>query len=238
MAEDYSDSAQLEAVLRWLHENWKALVSGLVIGLAVVLGWQGWVRHQASHRAEAAHMYADFQQALAGKKNKDVHAIAKSLTADYDNTPYASMAELKLAQADVSHARFKDAAKRLQWVADHGADVGTRSIARLRLAAVLWQDGKAQAALKQLAHPAPAFKGLYAELRGDIALSLKDRSAARAAYHEALAALPAKSVERPTVQHKLADLAGVAASSASGSKTVKSASAKTPAGKSDVAGAN
>lgn len=202
-----SETEELEAVRRWWSENWKALVAGLVIGLGAIFGWQGWKQHRTEHRMTAAHMYADFQQALIGDNDSDVRAIVKTLTADYNDTPYASAAQLKLAQSDVSHARFEDAAKRLQWVVDHGDDLGTRNIAQLRLAAVLWQLGKNEEALKQLAHPAPAFDGLYAALQGDIELSAGHRDKARAAYEKALEALPRDSVARPTVQQKLGDLA-------------------------------
>lgn len=209
MSDVYGDNEQLEALHRWWLENWKSLVAGLAVGIAVVVGWQVWTHHRATHRATAARMYADFSGALVGNKNKDVHAIAKTLTADYANTPYASMAELKLAQANVSNGQFKDAAKRLEWVAEHGNDTATRNIATLRLAAVKWQIGEGDAALKLLAHPSPAFAGLYAALRGDIQLSGKHIKAARKAYTQALAALPQDSTARPMVQHKLDDLGGL-----------------------------
>lgn len=206
MSDVYSDNEQLEALRHWWSENWKALVAGLVLGLAAVIGWQLWRHHRATHQATAAQMYTDFSGALVGKQDKDVHAIAEALTADYANTPYASIAQMKLAQADVTYHRYDDAAKRLQWVVEHGNDAATRNIAGLRLAAVMWQQGKNGDALKQLAHPAPEFVGLYAALRGDIEASQNKVAAARAAYQEALAALPKDSVERPTIEHKLGSL--------------------------------
>ncbi len=207
MSNGYGDAEQLEVLHQWWTDNWKALVAGLVLGVGGIFGWQSWNAHRAEHRAAAANMFVDFQQALIGDKDSDVRAIVEKLTKDYADTPYAADAQLKLAQADVSHARFEDAASRLQWVADHGNDSGTRNVAQLRRAAVLWQLGKTDEALKQLAHPVPEFAGLFAALRGDIELSAGNRDAARKAYTEALAALPADSAGRPTIQQKRDDLA-------------------------------
>lgn len=207
MSDGYGEAEQLEILRRWWADNWKALVAGLVLGLGGIFGWQGWNSHRAEHRAAAANMFVDFQQALVGDKDSDVRAIVEKLTKDYADTPYAADAQLKLAQSDVSHARYEQAASRLQWVVEHGNDAGTRNVAQLRRAAVLWQLGKREDALALLAHPAPAFVGLFAALRGDIELSAGNRAAARKAYADALAALPADSAERSTVQQKLDDLA-------------------------------
>ncbi|HEU0198220.1 MAG TPA: tetratricopeptide repeat protein [Nevskiaceae bacterium] len=227
MSDTYGEAEELEALRQWWLKNWKALVAGVVIGLVAIGGWQGWTRHQAAQRVNAASMYADFQQAMAGNKNGDVHAIAAALAAKYASTPYASDAALKLAQADVSHLRFDDAAKRLQWVVQHGNDAGTRAVAQLRLAAVLWQQGKNDAALKLLARPSAGFAGLYAALRGDIDSAAGQRDAARVAYELALKDLPAGAADRVSIQDKLDDLAGLASTTA---KAAKPATAATAAG--------
>ncbi|HEX7380613.1 MAG TPA: tetratricopeptide repeat protein [Nevskiaceae bacterium] len=220
MSDAYGDSEELEALRHWWSENWKTLVAGVVIGLIGVGVWQGWTRYQAAHRMAAANLYADFQHALTQDKGAGAPAVAQKLTADYGGTPYASVASLKLAQEDVSKSQYAAAAERLQWVADHGDDAGLRSVARLRLAAVLWQEGKDMDALAKLAHPPKNFTGLYAELRGDIQASRGDKAAARSAYEEALAALPQDSAERTTVQAKLSGIA-VAPPTAAASVAVK-----------------
>lgn len=207
MSDAYGDTEELEALRHWWSENWKTLIAGVVIGLVGVGAWQGWTRYQAAHRTQAANLYADFQRALMQDGGAGAPAVARKLTAEYSGTPYASVAELKLAQEDVAKASYGDAAKRLEWVADHGDDAGLRSVAQLRLAAVLWQEGKDMDALAKLAHPPKNFAGLYAELRGDIQLSRGDKTAARSAYEEALTALPKDSAQRTTVQAKLSGIA-------------------------------
>lgn len=205
----HEEDAQVEALRRWWGENWKALVAGLVIGLVGIFGWRMWHRHQATHQLQAAVMYQNMTQAMKGEKDADVKATADRLKQDFDNTPYAAKAELKLARADVSHGRFASAADRLKWVADHGDDDGIVAIAKLRLAAVQWQLGKDADALRLLQQPLPAYTALYDELRGDILVGQNKPADARTAYQQALAALPADSTERTTLQHKLDSLAGV-----------------------------
>jgi len=207
----YDEDAQIETLRRWWDDNWKALVAGLVIGLAGIFGWQMWHRHQVAHQLQAATLYQDMTQAMTGKKDADVKAIVERLKKDFDNTPYAAQAELKLAQTDVAYGRFDSAADHLQWVVDHADDDGIRAIARLRLAAVQWQLGKDDDALKLLQQPPKTYIALYGELRGDILMDRKKTTEARSAYQQALAALPADSIDRGALQHKLDNLAGVAA---------------------------
>lgn len=208
MSANYEEDAQVEALRRWWSENWKALVFGLALGLAGIFGWQAWNRHKAAHRLQAATVYGDLEQSMKGDKNADVKSLADQLVHQFDDTPYAAEAQFKLAQADVTHGRFDDAATRLQWVADHGNDAGVRAIATLRLAAVRWQLGKSDQALALLRQPPAGFAGLYDGLRGDILIGENKPADARKAYQQALAALPAESTERDGITQKLESLAG------------------------------
>lgn len=203
----YDEDAQIEALKRWWGQNWKALVTVLTIGLAGIVGWQLWTRYEAGHRMQASQLYDELDNAMSGKGNTDIKTIVAHLKTSYDDTPYASFAELKLAQADVSNGRFEDANRRLNWIVDHGNDAGIRSIARLRLAAVLWQIGRDAEALKDLERPPQPFRGLYEELRGDILASQNKEAQAREAYQQALLVLPLGSSEHKNVQSKLANLA-------------------------------
>lgn len=57
----------------------------------------------------------------------------------------------------------------------------------LRLARVLWAQGKHQEALDRLTVPPAGFEGLFAELRGDVLADQGDWVAARQAYEQAVA---------------------------------------------------
>ncbi len=230
MTDHYDEEAQVEQLRQWLRDNWFPLASGLALGLAAIFGWQAWGQHQDNHAGAASHVFEDLGKAAAENKYDDAKAMADRLVKDFSDTPYAAAAALKLAELGVLDNKLDDAAARLQWVVEFeqnpgfmarvGAalrlrnqayDVGLLPLARLRLAQVLWQQNKADEALKQLDGDAGTYAPLYAELRGDIKLSQGDSSAARGAYQQALQSLAPDAVGRDGLQRKLDDLADVAA---------------------------
>jgi predicted negative regulator of RcsB-dependent stress response len=82
---------------------------------------------------------------------------------------------------------LKSAKAQLQWVIERGSSDDFKSLARLRLAAVLLDEKAYDEALKQLeAAPAAAYEAQYAALRGDILVAKNQAADARAAYKLAL----------------------------------------------------
>ena len=79
-----------------------------------------------------------------------------------------------------------------------------RDVARLRLAGVLLDEKNPEEALKLLdTKHAPAFDGMYADLKGDILAVQGKRAEARAAYQAALDKSEANSNYRQLIQVKL-----------------------------------
>jgi predicted negative regulator of RcsB-dependent stress response len=207
----YDEEAQVEELRRWWKENWLPLAGGLAVGLLAIFGWEAYTRHRDARAAEASQIFDDMKKAVAASKYDDAVAMADKLTKDFDSTPYAAAASLKMAQAAVDASKLDDADTRLQWVIAHGDDEGVKSLAKLRLARVLWQQGKTDEALKALDGIDAAYAPLVAELRGDIKLAQGDRAAAYAAYQDALAKeTPESAAAKAGLQNKLDDLADVA----------------------------
>ena len=232
MTTHYDEEAQVEQLKKWLHENWFPLASGLALGLAAIFLWQGWGAHQDARASEGAHIFDDLGHAGDAGKFDEAKAMADRLVKEFNDTPYAAAGALKLAQLAVQDNKLDDAAARLQWVVDfeqhpgllarlgamlrlrHGAyDAALLPLARLRLAQVLWQQNKADDAVKQLDGDAGAYASEYAELRGDIKLGQGDRTAARTDYQQALQALGAADApgRQAGLQRKLDDLGEAAA---------------------------
>jgi predicted negative regulator of RcsB-dependent stress response len=207
----YDDEAQVEQLRQWWKDNWLPLAGGLVVGLIAIFGWEGYTRHRDAHSAEASQLFDDMKKAADAGKYDDAVAMTDKLGKNFDGTPYAAAAALKLAQAAVVMGKLDDASTRLQWVIAEGSDDGVKSLAKLRLARVQWQQGKLDDALKTLDGVDAGYAVLVAELRGDIKLAQGDRSAAYAAYQEALAKQTPDSVAtKAGLQRKLDDLADVA----------------------------
>lgn len=205
----YDDEAQLEQLRRWWRENWMALAGGLVLGLAGIFGWEAWQGHQTTQSEQASQIYEDLKKLPADKASQATE-LGRKLADEFSGTPYAAQAALYLASIAVQAADWDAARTQLDWVVAHADDPGLKKIARLRLARVLWQQGKLDDALAQLEiKDDDAFASLYQELRGDLQVAKGDRAAARSAYEKALQLGPA-AANREGLQRKLDDLAGAA----------------------------
>lgn len=207
MANHHDDEQELENLKRWFKENWIALAAGLVIGFGAIGGWQAWKGYHEKQYLAASQMYADLKKALEAAKPDEAAKIADKLQSDYASTPYATAAALRLAQVGVIDSKLDEAGARLDWVIKNGNDDGLKQLAKLRKARVLWQQGKADEAQKALDGDGGEFAALYSELRGDLALSQGDRSAARTHYEAAIKASTEQAPNRPLLQQKLDDLA-------------------------------
>lgn len=188
------------------------LAAGLALGLAAIFGWEAYGRSRDAHRAEGAQLFDELNKAAQANQYDEAVKMADRLAKDFDNTPYAAAAALKLAQLSVGANKLDEAYSRLLWASEHGDDKALKPLIDLRLARVLWQQGKPDEALKKLDGDAGAYAGLYAELRGDIKLAQGDRAAARAAYEQALEKLDAQQApSREALRQKVDDLADAAA---------------------------
>ncbi|WP_129139259.1 YfgM family protein [Modicisalibacter coralii] len=192
MAELRSEEEQLDAIKRWWNENGKALLLGVVVAVAAVVGWKAWERYQDG-QAEAAS--ARYQQllALASRDDLDDKAISQAddlidtLRNEHGGTLYASLATLIQARLEIADDDHAGARKALQAVIDDSGDSYLQGLARLRLARIQIADDEAQAALDTLDAGVPDTLGAQrAVTRGDTLLALDRRDAARQAYQQAL----------------------------------------------------
>lgn len=195
---------QGEVVRKWLRENAVSMVVGVVLGLALIFGWQQWKAHQARNLAEAAAQYGAYGEALDADRNEDAAKIAAALRETYANSPYAIFVAMR--EADSASARHDlDAANAsLEWAAKHADSSELKTLVNLNLARLRIAEDKADAALALVnAMPQDAYPALIGELRGDALAKLGQRDAARTAYETALANLDPQAQERGILQMKL-----------------------------------
>lgn len=211
MTAHFDDEAQAEQLKQWWKDNWMALTAGLVLGVGAIFGWEGWQSYQQQRAGQASQMFEDLKEALSQAKTDEAMKLGDTLALEHADTPYAAGAALFLAAESVRISDFEGALTRLQWASQYSKDEGLRQVASLRQARVLWQQGKADEALKLLdGETTGSFAAMADELRGDIRLAQGDRAAARSAYEKALAAVDADdAATRTSLQRKLDDLADV-----------------------------
>lgn len=190
---------QSERVLAWLRSNGAGLIGGVIIGLALILGWQWWKGHQATQGMQAGD---DYQAMLKTLEAKDIKK-AQSQAAALADTPYAPLATLDLAKAQLDAGQRDDAIATLR-----GADSSNVALERIvhqRLARLLVDAGKAGEAL-QILNDADDPASL--EVRGDAQVALGKPDEARKSYSEVLAQLDVASPARRLVELKLTDVGG------------------------------
>jgi predicted negative regulator of RcsB-dependent stress response len=202
-----TEEQQIAAIKQWWKENGSSIVTGVVLGLAVLFGGKAWFAYQERNVQNASNIFAVMMNALQNGDTLNAGEKAGMLLADYASTPYAALGALALARLRVEEGQLDAARTQLQWVLDNSNSEVFRDIASLRLARVLIASGDLDAATA-IAGKAPsdgAFEALFAEVRGDIQRTRGDLVAASAAYQQALAALPGDSQQREMLQLKYAD---------------------------------
>jgi len=171
MAEHHFEQEELERLKDW----WKRYGSFISLFLTIlgfaIAGWRGWGWYQERQSREAAEIY-DRVVLAAGKADlPSLKQESGSLFEQYPQTSYAPLAAMLSAKQHGLAGDFKTAATLLRWVIDRSSDEGLVSIARLRLAAVLLDDGKAAEALEVV----DAIKPARAEANDAFNLSRLDR---------------------------------------------------------------
>jgi predicted negative regulator of RcsB-dependent stress response len=207
-----SEKEQIEAIRQWWKENGAWVVGGLVLGLALLVGWNSWQSYVKTRAEEASSLYEQVRvETRAGNADK-AGELTSRLRADYASTAYAEQASLELARLLVERGNLDDAATALEFVVDAGGDLQMSLVARSRLAQVRLQQGKFDEALAALdVADAGAFGPRFSELRGDIAVARGDWETARLEYETALSDLGAGPLNREVVEIKLNDLPQAAA---------------------------
>ncbi len=190
---------QSERVLAWLRSNGAGLVGGVILGLALILGWQWWRGRQS---ADAMRAGDDYQALLKSLEAKDLKR-AQAETAGLVDTPYAALAALDLAKAQVD-AGQRDAALATLKGAD-SEDPALRQVIRQRQARLLLDAGKPADALQALQGATDAAS---LDVRGDAQVALGKRDDARASYADALARLDVASPAHRLLELKLTDVGG------------------------------
>ena len=214
MVEDYlTDRDQEEALRNWWKENWRWILGGVVLGLALLGGWKYWEIRTAGEADAAAKLYADFRGALDKNELDAANRTLATLSADHAKSPYTQQSRLLLAKKHVEANKLDEALPLLRAVADESKDGELAWVARTRVARLLIQQGKHDEALKLLdAEKAGAFSAQVREIRGDAQVAKGDLTAARAEYAAALAdnieGKADRTIDRTVLEMKLQDVGG------------------------------
>jgi len=187
VAEYQTDEEQVEAIKKWWQENGKSVIGGVALGLLVVGGGKGWMEWSRINAENASTLYEGFSQSARGDDLPATVQRADELIAEYGKSTYAQFAALEMAKLQYQAGDKEKASQRLQWVVDSASDDGIKQLAQLRLANLLLDMDKLDAA-DSLAKSVSTgdFLAEFSALTGDIAMAKGDKESARKAWQQAL----------------------------------------------------
>lgn len=216
---DLDEQEQLDQLKHFWKQYGDMITWALIAVFGAFAAWNGYQYWQRNQSAQASVMYDEVERAV---QSGDVARIDRALADMKDrfgSTTYAQQAALLAARVyhDKGNADASRAA--LNWVADKSPDDGYKAIARLRLAALLFDGKSYDDALQQVSGTFPdSFAPLAADRRGDILLAQGKKPEAITEYEKAFKGLDDRTEYRRLVEVKLNAL-GVDPAGAQTSKT-------------------
>ncbi|MFV2060536.1 MAG: YfgM family protein [Gammaproteobacteria bacterium] len=206
MATYETDEETLDALKTWWKENGKSVITGLIVGIAAIVGYKQWGVYQAEQSQSASDLYQTMLDS-ANSKTDEYYATGSEILLDYSSTPYASLAALSMAKKLINENKNPDAIKKLNWILSNSSDDGIKHIARIRLARIFLNDKQIDQALELVKNVSnSSFKTEYNELRGDVYVAKKEFTLAKEAYQSALSSNIRSKEKREFIEMKLHDI--------------------------------
>ena len=191
---------------KYFWKNWGRWLFALLI--AAALGYLGYIiykDHKISQNREAAEVLAQMvDKAQSKADSKQINADLLKLQQDYPDTVPAAQATMMVAATEFDAGRYDTAAGHLNWVLSNQKAPLIQALAAQRLAVVLLQQKKYDAAIAALNTKVEAdFEPLLLEAKGDVYAAQNKTKEAAQSYQQALGKLPKDAIERELLQMKL-----------------------------------
>ncbi len=215
--EDLSEKEQLDQMRSWWSEYGNYVIGGIVIGIALIVGFNQWGSRVKTQQVEASELYESLREAVAADKTDDADESASELFSKYENTAYPAKARLVMARVYMDKGRDQDAADALRAVVDADPDSELGLLARSRLAKVLLYQEKPQEVVDLLSPvDGQAFTSRFSETLGDAYAELGEFAKAKEAFSRAMEdSASSPTVDRSLLQMKINDLPEIALAVAS-----------------------
>jgi len=202
-----SDDEKGEAIKNWWRENGRSVLTGVILGGAVIFGGRYWINFQQAKTEQAAAMYQQVQMNLSDADLTAAEDLTQELMQSHSSTPYAAFATLEIAAEQVRNDQAAAALEYLKWTAEKAKLTGQKDLARLRMARVLIDEGEYEQALELTQQTSSAgFTSLFAELKGDIYLAQQNKAEAFEAYRNAISSMDEDDPRKTLLEMKRDDV--------------------------------
>lgn len=201
MSDYLSDEEQLARLKGWWQRYGTSLVVGAVVAVVAVGGWRWYQSHAEQRVHDASDLYVQYLAA----SDTEREALAGRIVDKGAATAYAAFVLLDQAARALAAGDAQIAEGHLRRAAELASGAELADVARLRLARVLFDQGREDDALGELgAIRTSGFRGAAAELKGDIHLARGERALAHESYVAAGSYVQAGE-QRPVLEMKIAD---------------------------------
>ena len=200
----FAQDDETEKLKQWWKRNGTGIVAGIVLGVGGVSGIQGWRMYQDYQTGQASMYYQQMLVAVAKEDNEAAVRAADTLVVSHSESGYADIARLMLARLAVDAGDHGQAETMLEDLLAVTKDPAMGHTARIRLAVLALQAGKADR-IKALAAEGQegGFASQYQELLGDALTEVGEWEQAQQAYQSALAAMASDSSAGQLLNAKL-----------------------------------
>ncbi len=200
-----TEEESLEALKKWWKENGQSAIIGLIVGIAIILGWNYWKDHKRAQAEQASELYSQLIQAVEADKKDSAEKLAERIQEQYPKTEYAAYSGLLLAKIKVQQGDTAKAQAILKKIAAE-SNKELSNIAKIREVRLMMAKGEYEQGLQLINDVDPAtsssFSGSYDELVGELYVALDRLDQARSSYQKALE----NGYKSPLLQFKIDDL--------------------------------
>ena len=202
---DTTEEERLEAAQKWWKEHGNSVITGIVLGLILILGWQKWQEYKVEQAGIASTIYAKLLKAVEAKNTADIEKMATQLQTEFPKSDYAQFSALYQAQIKVQNKDLVGAKDILTKIST-SSNTELSNVAKIRLARVMLANKEYEQGLKLVNDVDPAsaaaFSNNYDELVGDLYVALGRLDQARTSYQNAVR----NGASSPLLQMKIDDL--------------------------------
>jgi len=200
---DLSDKEQLEEMRAWWSENGRFVITGVVLGVVIIFGWNQWRSSFATSQIEASNLFEEVMSAVESGDTEAAEDAAGNLFDNYERTVYPAQTRLAMARLYMDKGRDQDAVNVLRELIVAGDEAGIQLVGRLRLAKVLLYQNKPDEVVDILKDRGESgFAARYLEILGDAYAALGNFAEAQTAYQAALS----RNSSVPTIDNNLIQL--------------------------------
>ena len=205
---DLSEKEQLDEMRAWWSENGRFVITGVVLGVAIIFGWNQWRSSIENAQIEASNLFEEVMGAVATGDTDTAEVAANKLFDNYERTVYPDQTRLALARLYMDKGRDQDAVEVLRQLIDEEDESEINMVGRLRLAKVLLYQNKPDEVVELMEGRASGgFAARYSEVLGDAYAAKGDYAAAQTAYLAALTEDQSlQTIDNSLIQLKINDL--------------------------------